>query len=333
MLLRETIRHMTSFNNFMKRLIDYAGMFPPANLDLYNAFTNYMNYLNSNDEWMMDKFICSIKSFKIFKDHDSDLSKVLHDFKSDRWVSFSLLLTGGNSSKEFLKTLDKDLKLIKDFVNSHSEIIITDYFEAKFPDDVSGKNNSNSCKKFLKECFEIINENEMFGCKFFFELPINENYEFVFDKLAYTMGELGGRNAGFKLRTGGETPKLFPAPEQVAFALKACNDNKLQFKATAGLHHPIRHYNNSVSAKMHGFLNVFGAGILAYANTLSLKEINEIVNDENFESFNFTEEEFRWNDISANSDLISKARNEFVLSFGSCSFDEPRDDLKKLNLL
>lgn len=326
---------MSVFNNFMKGLIDYAGMFPPANLDLTSAFTNYLGYLNSDDEWMMDKFICSIKSFEEFTNHDSGVSKQLHDFKSERWVSFALLLTGGKTTKEFLKSLDTDLKMIKGFVSEHSELIVTDNFEAKLPDDISGKNNSGACKKFLNDCSIIFNEHGLFGSKIFFEPPVNNDYEFVIEKLTYTMAESdkNGGNAGFKLRTGGVTPDLFPLSEQIAFALKACKDNKLQFKATAGLHHPIRHYNDSVSTKMHGFMNVFGAGVLAYANSLSLKEITEIVNAENAESFKFTEEEFRWNDIPSSIEQVSKARNEFVLSFGSCSFDEPREDLKKLNLL
>jgi len=326
---------MSVFNNFMKGLIDYAGMFPPANLDLTSAFTNYLGYLNSDDEWMMDKFICSIKSFEEFTNHDSGVSKQLHDFKSERWVSFALLLTGGKTTKEFLKSLDTDLKMIKGFVSEHSELIVTDNFEAKLPDDISGKNNSGACKKFLNDCSIIFNEHGLFGSKIFFEPPVNNDYEFVIEKLTYTMAESdkNGGNAGFKLRTGGVTPDLFPLSEQIAFALKACKDNKLQFKATAGLHHPIRHYNDSVSTKMHGFMNVFGAGVLACANSLSLKEITEIVNAENAESFKFTEEEFRWNDIPSSIEQVSKARNEFVLSFGSCSFDEPREDLKKLNLL
>jgi hypothetical protein len=57
------------------------------------------------------------------------------------------------------------------------------------------------------------------------------------------------------------------------------------------------------------------------------------VSDENPDSFIFTENEFRWNDIPANAETISKARNELVISFGSCSFEEPIEDLKKLNLL
>lgn len=326
---------MASFNNFMRKLIDYAGMFPPANLDFQNAFSNYLNYLNSNDEWMIDKFICSVRFFELFINHDSELSKQLHNFRSDRWVSFSLLLTGGKTSKDFLKSLDSDLKLIKDFINSHNELIVTDVFEVKLPDDVISKSNISGCRKFLDNCSEIFNENEMFGSKVFFEPPVNENYEFVFEKLSYTMAESdhNGGNAGFKLRTGGITPELFPSPDQCAFALKSCYEHKIQFKATAGLHHPVRHFNDSVSTKMHGFLNIFGAGILAHANKLSLKEITEIINDENENSFKFLEDEFMWNDISASNDRINKARNEFVLSFGSCSIDEPKEDLKKLKLL
>lgn len=326
---------MSAFNNFMKRLIDYAGMYPPANLDMYSAFTNYLHYLNSEEEWMMDKFICSIKSFEDITNHDSEVSKLLHGFTSERWVSFALLLTGGKTTKEFLKTLDADLKLIRDFVGEHNEMLVTDNFEAKLPDDVAGKNNSGACKKFLDDCSIVFNEHGLFGSRIFFEPPVNSDYEFVFEKLAYTMAESdhNGGNAGFKLRTGGITPELFPSPEQVAFALKSCKEHKLQFKATAGLHHPVRHYNDSVLTKMHGFLNVFGAGVLAYANSLSMKEITEILNDENSGSFKFTDEDFKWNDIPASAEMVNKARNEFVLSFGSCSFDEPREDLKKLNLL
>lgn len=326
---------MDSFNNFMRRLIDYAGMFPPANLDFQNAFSNYLNYLNSTDEWMIDKFICSVRFFEIFTNHDSEPSKQLHDFKSERWISFSLLLTGGKTSKDFLKSLDSDLKLIKEFINNHSEIIVNDNFEAKLPEEILGKNNIGACKKFLNDCSEIFNENEMFGSKVFFEPPVNDNYEFNFEKLSYSIAESDheGGNAGFKLRTGGITPELFPTPEQVAFALKSCCENRIQFKATAGLHHPVRHYNDSVLTKMHGFFNVFGAGILEYANKLSLKEITEIIKDEDANSFKFTENEFRWNDITAPNEKIAKARNEFVLSFGSCSIDEPKEDLTKLNLL
>src|SRR5262249_54443685 len=77
---------------------------------------------------------------------------------------------------------------------------------------------------------------------------------------------------GIKGRWGGLGASAFPSPEQVAFALVACRDAGVPLKATAGLHHPLRHFDAGVKAKMHGFLNVFGAGALAHARRLDEAE-------------------------------------------------------------
>ena len=322
-----------SFTNFMSRIIDYAGMFPPANLELEPAFSNYLEYKSSDDNWMMDKFVCTMKSFESFLQTGSAVNNQLIGFNSNNKIEFSLLLTGGNTTKEFLDTLQSDLKQIKEFINNYSPKAIANAFEVKLPPETLNKENSSKLKALLNDCLGIINEHEISGYMLFLEPPVNSDYSFIFEKLAYTIAESNINSLGFKLRTGGITPELFPATGQVALALKSCNDNKVKFKATAGLHHPVRHYNDSVSTKMHGFLNVFGAGILAYANNLSLKEIEDIIIDENPSSFKFTDSEFLWNDIPAGAEIITKARNEFVNSFGSCSFEEPKDDLKQLKLL
>ncbi|RMF59405.1 MAG: hypothetical protein D6748_06455, partial [Calditrichaeota bacterium] len=141
------------------------------------------------------------------------------------------------------------------------------------------------------------------------------------------------QTAGFKLRCGGTEPELYPSPELVAYVLALCQRHLLPFKATAGLHHPIRHFNETEKVKMHGFLNVFGAGILADAHQLEYEQILEIVADEDPSNFLFTRNAFAWRNLRASIDEIKKAREERLLSFGSCSFDEPRDDLRKLKLL
>ncbi len=322
-----------SFNSFMRGIIDYAGMFPPANLELTPAFRNYLDYISSDDEWMMDKFVCTRKSFESFTKNDSDVYRLLKEYDSERRVSFTLLLTGGKTAKDFLTSFEADLKHVKDFAEKNASTEVNS-FEVKLPEELFDRYNKYGLQTFLKDSCEILKSFDMQESVIFFEPPVNNNYEFVFEKLAHTSTEMNDAcKSGFKLRTGGIMPELFPSTQQVSFALKTCRDNKVRFKATAGLHHPVRHYNDSVSTKMHGFLNVFGAGILAYSNPLSLKEINDVIKDERAESFMFTAEEFKWNEITADADSITKARNEFVNSFGSCSFDEPKDDLKKLNLL
>src|SRR5262249_48230544 len=43
-----------------------------------------------------------------------------------------------------------------------------------------------------------------------------------------------------KMRTGGVTPEAIPSADTVAEYILACAERRLAFKATAGLHHPIR---------------------------------------------------------------------------------------------
>ena len=68
---------------------------------------------------------------------------------------------------------------------------------------------------------------------------------------------------GYKLRTGGVTADAFPTSAQIARALVTAATHQLPIKFTAGLHHPIRQFRDEVKTKMHGFLNVLGAAVLA----------------------------------------------------------------------
>ncbi|MFM8426554.1 MAG: hypothetical protein ACKOBL_15410, partial [Chloroflexota bacterium] len=103
-------------------------------------------------------------------------------------------------------------------------------------------------------------------------------------------------------------------------------------KCTAGLHHPVRHFNASVQTKMHGFLNVFGAGVLASVHGLSQPEVQAILEDEIAGNFVFDETGFGWNGLRVATSEIQRARL-FTTSFGSCSFDEPKEDLQAIKLL
>jgi hypothetical protein len=139
--------------------------------------------------------------------------------------------------------------------------------------------------------------------------------------------------AGVKLRCGGLAASDFPEAAQVARVIAACSDNRLPMKFTAGLHHPIRRLDRGVQTKMHGFINVFGAGILARASHLTEDKICAMLEEEDPFQFGFDEIGFGWKDHHVLLDEIIAARREFVVSFGSCSFDEPREDLREMGLL
>ena len=139
-------------------------------------------------------------------------------------------------------------------------------------------------------------------------------------------------NYGFKLRTGGVTADAFPSSVQIARAILASTKHHVPIKFTAGLHHPIRQFRDEVKTEMHGFLNVLGAGVLSAEHHWDEAQTIEMLEDQRAQSFEFHDTVFAWRDWEITLDRI-KARRKFVTSFGSCSFDEPREDLRALNFL
>jgi len=151
-----------------------------------------------------------------------------------------------------------------------------------------------------------------------------------------------------KLRTGGIEPPAIPSPGQVAEFIWDCARARVPFKATAGLHHPIRgehrltYATDSPSAVMHGFLNVFvGAAVawsLAADGGMALSadvplDVLAIIDERDAACFTLGADRIRWRDIDVPLAAIERARADFARSFGSCSFDEPVSDLNALGWL
>jgi hypothetical protein len=138
-----------------------------------------------------------------------------------------------------------------------------------------------------------------------------------------------------KIRTGGLKPDTIPASSDVAAFIAACAVRKLPFKATAGLHHPIRAMHpltyeaNAPQAVMHGFINVLLASCFAWHGE---RELEPIIAETNATNFSF-DERAHWQTKSLTVSEIQNARLNFIHSVGSCSFDEPVHDLQTLGLL
>jgi hypothetical protein len=125
-----------------------------------------------------------------------------------------------------------------------------------------------------------------------------------------------------KIRMGGQTEDAVPEIKSVAAWIVTCAERRLPFKATAGLHHPIR-------AQMHGFINLFLAAAFAWGGE---RNVQPILEESDAAAFRF-DDRAHWRDRSLAADEIAEARRDFAHSFGSCSFEEPIQDLEKLRLL
>jgi hypothetical protein len=135
-----------------------------------------------------------------------------------------------------------------------------------------------------------------------------------------------------KIRTGGVTTDAFPAIGDVTKFLHACKAAGVAFKATAGLHHPLRcvkaltYANDAPTGTMHGFLNVFLAAAL-------LDHADAILAEDAPAAFEFDDDGVSWRGHRVSTDAMRTMRREFATSFGSCSFEEPIGDLRALGWL
>lgn len=305
----------------MTSLIDYAGLFPPAKLPLPQAITNYGRYRQQPDRWMLGRFI--IPTARL-----GELSSLAGEqFQAADPYNFSILGRGGNNNDEFLAGLQTDLDALTTFRQRHDPAVLTNVFETRLP---PGDPSPAALQHLLVSAGHLLG-----AITPYYEASPGRNWH---DSIATTIEAIAYFNhsaahpAGFKLRCGGVEAAAFPSPEQVAFALITARDWGVPLKATAGLHHPIRRYDQSVQTHMHGFLNVFGGGILAHVHKLEHAAVQAILEDETAADFTFTDNAFTWRELSATSAQISHLRTHALISYGSCSFDEPREDLRALNL-
>jgi len=174
----------------------------------------------------------------------------------------------------------------------------------------------------------------------FVEIPLNREI----DEYLAALQQAG---ASAKVRTGGITTDAFPNTIQLCQFIVACAKTQVPFKATAGLHHPllgnqrITYEPDSPSTRMHGFLNVAIAAAFIYWQKVSLEEVLEVLKESSIESFQFKEDGMGWSvkrsypleNHYLNISELEEVRHRFFRSFGSCSFQEPIDELRELKLL
>ena len=130
--------------------------------------------------------------------------------------------------------------------------------------------------------------------------------------------------AGAKIRCGGA---VVPSVEEVAAFVAACRDAGVPFKATAGLHHPIR------LGERHGFINLLAAAVFAHAEGLHEAELAALLGEDDAAAFTVDADGLAMHGLRAGAAAIEAARAELFAAYGSCSFDEPVDDLTALGVL
>jgi len=296
---RASFKLTKSLRAFAEGLVDYAGLFPPATLELPQVVKNYIGYHKWAESWMLARLICPITQL-------NELGKNIRMLGGVEKKIGVIGLVGTTASSTEIGTN------INTFHQKYGDSAQIEAIESKL--------NESSAKEAVSSLVSLTPYTT------FFETTNSDRI----DELLKLLQQVG---AGFKLRCGGLKPEEFPSAEELARSIILCREAKVPMKFTAGLHHPLRHYNQTTLCKMHGFVNVFGGAMLAHVHHLPQKELENILSDEESSHFKFTEDAFHWNDLSIDVETITSLRQSRILSYGSCSFEEPIDDMKELGWL
>jgi hypothetical protein len=300
-----------SLRALLSGLIDYAGLFPPANLPLDEAIRLYANYREGPDAWMLGRFICPAARL-------GELDAFAHIMKARQPFSISAIARAAATIEDLNSGLCEDFKAISTFRMRHGQYAAVDFLEIRLPPHARLGDQLLSMWELLEGGVQML--------ALFFETAPRAAAELIPFLPAVSLG----RPPGFKLRCGGLEAAAFPSSQDIAQALQVCLTARIPFKATAGLHHPLPRFDAGVNARMHGFVNLFVAGVLSQVHHLDVSAMAKILDETDPAHFTFDPDGLGWQDLRASTAQVAKARAGVFLSFGSCSFDEPRADLQAL---
>jgi hypothetical protein len=297
-----------SLRVFLERIIDYAGLFAPASLDMTTSVKNYSRYLSHPQHWALGRFVLPVARLDEFLHAQENIAAAA------QWQ-----LSGIISAN-----IEQDLAAADTF-NRRGTGAMIDSVEV--------------CARNLDE-IDLVRKNQPHGATVLYEISPEQA-----DELLPAVQRIGG---SAKLRTGGVVEDAFPAVEQTAGFIAQCAELGVPFKATAGLHHPLRcirpltYEPNSREAMMHGFVNLFTASAIAWSavrtdDAVPRAALATCLADRERANWHFGEDALTWSGgekpIRFGLEALRSMRSHFALSFGSCSFEEPLRDMHEIDLL
>lgn len=283
--------------------VDYAGLFPPSQVSMETAVKNYASYRSGADSWMLGRFVCPVGRLDEFVG-------AVQACEPEPMKPWRISVISGGDTKAALEA-------IEGFNSKHATHYICDTVEIKAASEFEIHSIAESVPSNLTAYFEIASD----------------------ESLGQSIANLASLKQRAKLRSGGVTEDAFPGSKDVIRFIRVCAVLGVPFKATAGLHHPLRcmkpltYEPNAPVGRMHGFLNLFLAAAFASSGA-DLASLEKIMTEASIEAFEFTDAGISWRGQQfLRTAQVSRIRERSINSFGSCSFTEPTDELRELGLL
>ena len=282
-------------------IIDYAGLFPPASLSLARVVANHQQYFDGPRSWLLGRLILPLAAL-------DEVESMLPPAGESTWTISAL-------------------------ARSHAEL-------AALPSRVAAFNDRQlrAAIVAVELAADSTGEIERLAaavperCERYVEVPLHARLPELIDAVA--------ANACYaKVRTGGIEAHAFPESEALSRFMTVCISRDVPFKATAGLHHPVRgsyrltYEPQSPAALMHGFVNlVVAAGLLAFGR-IDERDAAAVLETSDASAFRLEEDGIAWGPHRLTIEECTHTRAHVLRSVGSCSFGEPVEDLERIGWL
>lgn len=280
--------------------IDYAGLFPPASLRIADAARNYLDYAAGSEAWALGRFVVPASRM-------AELEGVINSFPvippHVEW-KLSVLASGAPAA---------DRAVLDEFAVRQGPRRRVDAVETK----ATSAEVISSMRPLVGPTWAL-----------YVEVPIGPDI----DRYVTAVKSLG---ACVKLRTGGVTADAFPHSDALARALIACHQSGVAFKATAGLHHPLRgsypltYALDAERGTMFGYLNVLLATVLV-SRGCAKEDVVAMLDEVDPHAIAIRGAGVAWRGHVLSAEEIRVVRSTQYHGFGSCSFREPLDEWRPL---
>jgi hypothetical protein len=315
-------------SSLLENIIDYAGLFPPAKLELNDAMAEFLKARKSHFNFICSKFVCPATQVQELKEQVASLG--------EKGLKVSWLFQSQTSATKLIQSIAQETQLLLPHLENSG--LLTTSLEVPLNAEVLNERNLNveigeQVFKFSQELQTKFNTQPIDIC---FEGTWDSNK--AIHELARSLSQLEKTKpssvgtVAAKIRTGGLTSKQIPSLDNLSAAISIFHDFGIPFKATAGLHDPVRHFDSTLNCWMHGFLNLFLSAMLYREGKIKFNQMVELLSETDTLNFSINSKEISWKEHSLSASEVFELR-KFALSFGSCSIKEPLQGLQKIGVL
>ncbi|NHZ70233.1 MAG: hypothetical protein GWP18_01180 [Proteobacteria bacterium] len=288
-------------------LIDYAGLFPPSSHDMAGAVERYRAARSSHASWVAGRFLCPAS--RLIELAGELTQSIRHG--EDQWEIGVILDDEPGTSAALAQSFHAEMQ--------PAAVIASAETRSATPTRDGIGATIDAVLSIQPEVVPFLEVAR--------SASIKGQVAFIAEALADRT-----RVGGAKLRCGGLTADMFPTSEEVAEFVIAATELRIPFKATAGLHQPIRHFDRDLDGWRHGFVNLLFASAAAAAGEAH-DAVQAIIAETNQETFAIGAAFATWRDITITGSAMRRIRTSGFVAYGSCDFDEPVEALTELTFL